>query len=69
MYVSTTISKIITTIVVDDGLAVCQDYSYLLDMVNYLKQHFEVTSGFATIYVNIKITHKRATHQLWINQS
>ena len=41
IYVSSGEPRIITTIVVDDGLAICPSKHHLDDMICYLKEHFE----------------------------
>ena len=69
VYVSSGEPRIITTIVVDDGLAICPSKHHLDDMICYLKEHFEITQGSAEMYVGLHISRDRKTRRLWIDQT
>ena len=59
---------IIITIVVDNGLVICQSKHHLIDMICYLKKHFEITQGSTEMYVGFYICPNCKTHRLWIDQ-
>lgn len=54
---------------VDDGLIACKSASTALAIVDYLKQHFEMTSGPANRFIGLEITRDRLKKQLYVTQS
>ena len=60
---------IIIGIWVDDGLIASKSKSKALEIIAYLEQHFEMTSGPADSFIGLEITRDRAQKNLFLTQS
>ena len=60
---------IVIGIWVDDGLIASKSKSKALEIIAYLEQHFEMTSGPADIFIGLEITRDRAQKNLYLTQS
>ena len=53
---------------VDDGLVCSSSSDAIIEIINYLKQHFEMRSSEANHFVGLSITRKREEKTLYVSQ-
>ena len=60
--------RLITTIWVDDGLAICKSAQRLQAIIAYLKHHLDVTIGTDDMYIGLRIIRDRSKCLLFVDQ-
>ena len=68
IFFSTKEPRLITTIWVDDGLAICKSSQRLQTMITYLHHHLEVTIGTDDMYIGPRLTRDRPKRLLYVDQ-
>ena len=68
IFFSTKEPRLITVILVDDGLAICKSSQRLQTMITYLQHHLEVTIGTDDMYIGLPLTRDRPKRLLYVDQ-
>ena len=69
VYCSTTIPRLIITIFVDDGMAICVKNNCMDTILSYMGEAFKITTGYPEVYVGFHIVRVREQKTIYIDQT